>query len=89
MLNHLQPTLKLLRNQVFRCAAACPLGAQTVNSFSSQHGSCGDGSDLVAARRQENQPFVHFAAKIRATRIKSRDEAVIQNAILRGRISQF
>jgi hypothetical protein len=29
MLNHLKPTLKLLRNQVFRCAAACPLGAHT------------------------------------------------------------
>ena len=27
MLNHLKPTLKLLRNRIFRCAAACPLGA--------------------------------------------------------------
>jgi hypothetical protein len=26
MLNHLKPTLKLLRNRIFRCAAACPLG---------------------------------------------------------------
>ncbi|PSL21071.1 hypothetical protein [Shimia abyssi] len=30
MLNHLKPTLKLLRNRIFRCAAACPLGAQPV-----------------------------------------------------------
>lgn len=42
-----------------------------------QRENCGDCSDLAAAQRQENQPFVHFAEKTRATRIKSRDFAVI------------
>ena len=35
MLNHLKPTLKLLRNRIFRCAAACPLGAHCGSAKSS------------------------------------------------------
>ncbi len=43
MLNHLKPTLKLLRNRIVRCAAACPLGAQL--------GHCDFMLRALAARR--------------------------------------
>ena len=44
MLNHLKPTLKLLRNQVFRCTAACPLGAQS-------HRCCGQDQVVQTAMK--------------------------------------
>lgn len=33
MQNRLKPTLNFLRNQVFRCAAACPLGAHVCHCY--------------------------------------------------------
>ncbi|MEP2027996.1 MAG: hypothetical protein ABJI96_04715 [Paracoccaceae bacterium] len=47
MLNHLKPTLKLLRNRIFRCAAACPLGAHCRSVKISLHARSRDFSEAA------------------------------------------